>query len=70
MVRVKPDNVKDTTNKKTMYAPMFITRYGELVRCVALELLVEVRKTVRFGSRAPFDTMRFERRISVCRKFE
>ena len=70
MVGIEPHDVKHIANEKTVYAPMLIARYCELIRRIALELLVKVSKAVRFGGRFPLDTMRFESRISVCRELK
>ncbi len=70
MGRIKPDNMEHVADEKAVYAAMLITRYGKLIRRIALELLVKVGKPVRLRGCAPIDTVRFESRISVCCKLK
>ncbi len=70
VVGVKPYDVEHIANEKAVYAAVLIARYGKLIRRIALELLVEVSKAVRLGGCFPLDTVRFESRISVCRKLK
>ena len=70
MVGIEPHDVKHIANEKTVYAPMLIARYCKLIRRIALELLVKVGKPVRLRGRTPVNTVRFEGRVSVCRKLK
>ena len=70
VVGVEPHDVEHIANEKAVYTPVLIARYGELIRRIALELLVKVSKAVRLRGSFPLDTVRFESRISVCRKLK
>lgn len=70
VVRVEPHDVEHIANEKAVYTPVLIARYGELIRRIALELLVKVSKAIRLGGSFPLDTVRFESRISICRKLK
>lgn len=70
MVGFEPHNIEYIADEKAVYATMLITRYGKLIWRIALELFVKVSKPVRLRGCTPIDTVRFESRISVCRKLK
>lgn len=70
MVGIEPHNIEYIADEKAVYATMLITRYGKLIWNIALELFVKVSKPVRLRGCTPVDTVRFESRISVCRKLK
>lgn len=70
VVGIEPYDVEYIANEKAVYAAMLIARYGKLIRRIALELLVKVGKPVRLRGCTPVYTVRFESRVSVCRKLK
>lgn len=57
MCRVKPDNMEYITDEKSMYATIFIARYGKLIRCITLKLFIQMLKSLRFRCSLPINRM-------------